>query len=188
MVFRFRPLTLGDVLRRADHLDDVARLVQDNVSVSLQNTLVTIRPDNSNVEPGRFFVRNYCVDPLDRVLSKVGMNARQIKIVGHRAFPRRKSEEATFLVRPEQCVRDHIPFPTAHTRHSLRFRQPCFAAFEFFLCLLALDGQGDLISHGGEELQVALGVSTLFLVVLHGQYADGARGSPQGHAQPRSGI
>ena len=108
--------------------------------------------------------------------------------VGRFEFGRRKSEKPEFLVRPTEFSCDHIPFPTAHTRHLLRFRQSCFAAFEFFLGSLALDGQGDLISHGGEELQVALAVSAFLLVVLHGQYADGPRRRPQGHTQPGSRI
>ena len=58
------------------------------------------------------------------------------------------------------------------------------ALVQRLLDLLALDGQGDLISHGREELHVALAISAFLLVVLHGQYADGPCRRPQRHTQP----
>ena len=54
------------------------------------------------------------------------------------------------------------------------------------LGLLALNRHGDLIRHGGEELQVALAISVFLFVMLHCQDADGAGGSPQGYTQPGS--
>ncbi len=113
-------------------------------------------------------MREHCPEPILGELPVIRVNAPQILLVAGIAIVGGIPKQPAMLIGPSHLVRRHIPLPTTHVRHSLRFRQPCFAAFKFFLGPLALDGEGDLISHGGEELQVALAISVFHVVVLHG--------------------
>ena len=68
-----------------------------------------------------------------------------------------------------------------------RFRR-FFRPNDFGFGPLALDRERDLIRHSGEKSQVALAVNAFLFIMLHRQDADGARRSPQRHAQPRRSV
>ena len=120
-------LAVRDVLRRPEHADGGAVLVENHLGLFMDGTLRSVREDDAEVEAVRTHVAQSLHHGARHRVLVGGVHALQLRVARRRPVSRVDPEQTVHLLRPVQLAGFQVPLPVAEPRESLRLGEPLLA-------------------------------------------------------------